>query len=135
MKKDVKLRRNHCKKIFLANGKWSKFSKLWPKLMPAKTQKLVFGIFSSILLNMSQLTDNLARYSVCRYDMSIRQKNTKNYLKFTHFVQILVRCCWSQRHTVSVRHLSFSFVWKPLSLTSTAADKNLNKMCKFEAIL
>ena len=47
--------------------------------MPAKTQHVVFGIFSSILLNMSQLTDNLARYSTCQYDMSSRQKNGKPY--------------------------------------------------------
>ena len=47
--------------------------------MPAKTQNVVFGIFSSILLNMSQLTENLARYSTCRYDMSSRQKTQKTH--------------------------------------------------------
>ena len=81
MKKGAKLRRNHCKKNFFANGKWSKFSNLWPKLMPAKTQHVVFRIFSSILLNMSQLTDTLARYSTCRYDMSSRQKKLKKPIK------------------------------------------------------
>ena len=92
MKKDAKLRRNQCKKIFFANGKWSKFSKLWPKLMPAKTQNVVFGIFSSILLNMSQLTDNLARYSTCPYDMSSRQK-TINPIKLLQIYTFRSNSC------------------------------------------
>ena len=93
MKKGAKLRRNHCKKNFFANGKCSKFSNLWPKLMPAKTQNVVYRIFSSILLNMSQLTDKVTRYSTCRYHMSSRQKNTKNPIKLLQIYTFCSNSC------------------------------------------
>ena len=85
--KDAKLRRNLCKKFF-ANGKWSKFSNLRPKFVSAVAQHAVFGIFSSILLNMSQLTVNFPRYSSYWYDMSSRHK-AQNTHEIASNLQIL----------------------------------------------